>query len=115
MNVKIITCPKLQSSPIVWDCFRGTYTQLMCTVANLIECGINIEIESVTPEITLCFQMYNTNGHQQSTRKVIGGSLFSCEYIVKDVKEETLAKYFTEFFDDYIANQNSKLSDDGSW
>jgi hypothetical protein len=114
MNVRIIKSTELDA-PIIWDCFRGSYTHLMCTVSNLMECTVNVEIETVTPEITLCFQMYNTNGFQQSTRKVVGSSIFNSEYSVKDVKDETLAKYFTKFFDDYISNEDSKLSDDVRW
>jgi len=116
MNVRIIKSNDRElDAPIIWDCFRGSYTHLMCTVSNLIECSVNVEIESVTPEITLCFQMYNTNGFQQSTRKVIGNSIFSYEYAVKDVKDETLVNYFRKFWDDYISNEDSKLSDNGRW
>lgn len=116
MNVRIIQCKDNELyAPIIWDCFRGSYTLLMPTVSHLIECKVNVEIESVTPEITLHFQMYNTSGFQKSTRKVIESSIFFSEYLVKDVKDETLEKYFKKFWDDYISNEDSKFSDSGRW
>jgi len=63
--------------PIIWDCFRGSYTQLMYTCPYVIECTFNIEIDiinpqiEIKPQIKLHFKMYNTNGSQGSQRKVI--------------------------------------------
>jgi hypothetical protein len=85
----------------------------MPTVNHLIECSVNVEIEIITPNITLCFQMYNTNGLQQSTRKVIGTSIYNSEYSVKDVKDETIVCFFSKFWDDYISNEDRKIPDDG--
>lgn len=116
MFIRIINSNDTElDAPIIWDCFRGSYTHLMCTVSNLIECTVNVQIESIIPEITLSFQMYNTNGFQQSTRKVIGSYIFSSEYFVKDVKDETLSKYFRKFWDDYISNEERKCPKEAEW
>jgi hypothetical protein len=116
MNVKIIESKDTElGTPIIWDCFRGTYTHLMCTVCHVIKCQINVELCGVTPEITLLFQMFNTNGSQQSTRKVVGSSVFNLDYKVQDVKDETLLKYFKKFWNDYISNEDSKMSNNNCW
>ena len=113
MNVKIIKSKDNEiDAPIIWDCFRGSYTHLMCTVSNLIECIVNYEIVDKKLELSLTFQMYNTNGFQHSTRKVVGNCIYASEYVVKDIEDETITKYFRKFWDDYISKEDSKLSDD---
>lgn len=109
MNVKIINDnTDFFNTPIVWDCFRGSYTKLMPTVPHLLECILTVSLENNTPKMALLFKMYDTDGFQEETRMVCGCECYSNRYPVKEINDETLLKYFDKFWDDYIFNKDSK-------
>ena len=114
MNVKIIKdSSKYFDTPIIWDCFRGSYTKLMPTVPHLLECTLTVTLEDNIPKIALLFSMHNTNGFQQDTRRVMQRTnYFNMEYPVEDVSDETLSQYFYKFWDDFILDKDSKYRQD---
>ena len=94
MNIKII---ETQNSPIIWDCFKAGYTQLLCTIPNLILCQpiANIDFDNVS--ISLMFTMYNTTGLQESTRKATNEDYSKVYDLKNNITESVLIEYFEKF------------------
>lgn len=108
MNTKTIQAPQ---GLIVWDSFRGSFNMLMNTVTYLIECKVLFNIEGYTPKPYLSFKIYNTNGFQEETRKVIGNEsvVFTKEYDVKEVSDDILKSMFDSFYNDYIQYKEKRI------
>lgn len=99
MNIKII---ETQNSPIIWDCFKAGYTQLLSTIPNIILCQPIANIDFDTVNLSLMFTMYNTTGLQESTR-IAKNEEYSKIYQLKTkITESILIEYFNEFKEEYL-------------
>jgi hypothetical protein len=109
MRVKIIeNKEKPNDGVIVWDCFRGSYTYLFPTIANLIECKVITKIDGTDVTYYLHFNFYETDGLQSSTRQVVGDSVLNRIYCIDIIDEEIIVNHFEKAKKEYFSEHRLK-------